>query len=249
MNTRLLLLVLLFLLMGIVKSVDSQEPPAEFTVYLPLITTSPPSDMPVPFGAVRLGNATFYYADGRGNCSFHPSPNDLMVAALNESDYGNAEWCGAYAQVVGPKGEVTVRIVDRCPGCDPNHLDLSAEAFDQIADRSAGFVPITWQFVSPPLTKNVTYHYKDSSSAWWLGLQIRDHRTPIASVEATGWDGTFQTLERQRYNYFTLQGGLGHGPYTVCVTDIFGRSIITTNVPLLDDESYPSGAQFPPPPE
>lgn len=239
------LAVLILFVTRVAQSADSPNQ----IIYLPYISTAPPIAAPVPIGDLYQGHAAYYYADGSGNCSFDPSPDDLLVAALNEADYGNADWCGAYAHVVGPNGAVTVRIVDRCPGCDPGHLDLSVEAFEQIADLSAGFVPITWQFVSPPLDGNISYHFKDSSSAWWLGIQIRNHRTPIASVEATGWDGTFQMLERQRYNYFTLLGGLGHGPYTVRVTDIFGRIITDHNVPLLDDATYPGGAQFPPPPQ
>ena len=31
------------------------------------------------------GEATYYDADGSGNCSFPASPEDLMVAAMNET--------------------------------------------------------------------------------------------------------------------------------------------------------------------
>ena len=59
-----------------------------------------------------------------------PSPQDLMVAAMNAEEYDNAAYCGAYVHgVTGPKGEVTVRIVDLCPECRAGHLDLSQEAF------------------------------------------------------------------------------------------------------------------------
>src|SRR6478735_4669720 len=101
-----------------------------------------------PIGDVSKGEATYYDADGTGNCSFDPSPDDLMVAALNDPQYGNAEWCGACAAVEGPKGKVTVRIVDRCPECKTGDLDLSPQAFDKIADHAQGRVPITWSFVS-----------------------------------------------------------------------------------------------------
>ena len=60
-----------------------------------------------------------------GACSFDPSPDDLLVAAMNGAEYDNAAWCGAYVHVTGPKGAVTVRIVDLCPGCKAGDLDLS----------------------------------------------------------------------------------------------------------------------------
>ena len=74
---------------------------------------------------LHTGIATYYYADGSGACSFDPSPNDLMVTALNAEEYDNAAYCGAFVQVTGRKGTITVRIVDLCPECLAGHLDLS----------------------------------------------------------------------------------------------------------------------------
>jgi expansin (peptidoglycan-binding protein) len=72
---------------------------------------------------------------------FDPSPDDLMVAAMNAEEYGHATVCGAYLAVSGPQGTVTVRIVDLCPECQAGHLDLPE-----------GVVAITWQAVSPALS-------------------------------------------------------------------------------------------------
>jgi hypothetical protein len=35
---------------------------------------------------VHTGEGTYYNATGAGNCSFDPSPQNLMVAALNQVD-------------------------------------------------------------------------------------------------------------------------------------------------------------------
>src|SRR5215468_659791 len=78
--------------------------------------------------APESGDGTYYAADGTGNCSFDASPNDLMVAAMNDPDYQDAAWCGACLAVTGPKGTVTVRVVDRCPECKHGDLDLSPQA-------------------------------------------------------------------------------------------------------------------------
>jgi expansin (peptidoglycan-binding protein) len=93
------------------------------------------------------GDATYYAADGTGACGFKATPNDLLVAAMNKSQY-NKSWCGQCVLVTGPKGTVKVRIVDLCPGCSHGSLDLSEQAFTQIAALSAGRVKITWHVVS-----------------------------------------------------------------------------------------------------
>ena len=95
---------------------------------------------------------------------FDPSPDDLMVAAMNAEEYGHAAVCGAYVAVSGPQGTVTVRIVDLCPECQAGHLDLSREAFSRIGDLSDGVVTITWQVVSPALSGPIAYHLKDGSN-------------------------------------------------------------------------------------
>ncbi|KAL1923121.1 uncharacterized protein VTP21DRAFT_9497 [Calcarisporiella thermophila] len=90
-----------------------------------------------------------YYDVGLGACG-QTNSNGEMVAALNVAQYGGgnngAPVCGKKAEVTGPKGKVTVTIVDKCPGCANGDLDLSPSAFNQIADQAAGRVPISWQW-------------------------------------------------------------------------------------------------------
>ncbi|MGH7330711.1 MAG: expansin EXLX1 family cellulose-binding protein, partial [Polyangiaceae bacterium] len=66
-------------------------------------------------GKSENGRATYYDADGSGNCSFDPSPNDLDVAAMDDPEWNNSAVCGECVAITGPNGNVTVRIVDRCP--------------------------------------------------------------------------------------------------------------------------------------
>ncbi len=182
-----------------------------------------------PLGEVQNGVATYYDADGSGNCSFDPSPRDLDVAAMDDAEYAGSAACGACVDVVGPKGEVTVRIVDRCPECERGHLDLSKQAFAAIADPSAGRVAITWQMVACNVTGNVVYHYKDGSSQYWTAIQVRNHRVPIQKLE---WKsgGAYVELPRQEYNYFVAQNGIGPGTVTVRITSIDGQ-VLTDTLP------------------
>lgn len=196
---------------------------------------------PVP----ATGEGTYYDADGSGNCSFDPTPSDLLVAAMNAVDYGTADWCGACVEVQGPTGTVTVRIVDQCPGCAKGDLDLSQEAFSKVSPLSAGRVPITWHMVACNVSGPIAYHWKDGANANWAAIQIRNHRYPIASVAATDTSGTFQNLGRVEYNYFIEPAGLGAGPYSLRVTDTRGHIIDDTNIALGDDVTRTGASQFP----
>ena len=188
------------------------------------------------------GEATYYDADGSGNCSFDPG-GDLMVAAMNDPDYDTAAWCGGCVEVDGPAGTVIVRIVDRCPGCASGDLDLSREAFAQIADINAGRVPITWRAAACDVSGPIQYRFKEGSNPFWTAIQIRNHRYPIAKVEAQV-DAAWHAIPRLDYNYFVESSGLGAGPYTLRVTDTRGHVIEDSGIALGDNVTRPGASQF-----
>jgi expansin (peptidoglycan-binding protein) len=190
------------------------------------------------------GEATYYDADGSGNCSFEAG-GDLMVGAMNGVDYDGATWCGSCVAVTGPQGEVIVRIVDQCPGCAEGDVDLSREAFGKIAALSAGRVPITWRPVACDVTGPIAYHFKDGSNAFWTAIQIRNHRYAIATLEARDAAGAYTKIDRANYNYFVHSKGLGPGPYTLRVTDTRANVVEDTNIALGDSVSRAGAAQFP----
>jgi expansin (peptidoglycan-binding protein) len=160
------------------------------------------------------GIATFYDADGSGNCSFDKSPGDLDVVAMALPEYNDSAACGACLEVTGPKGAVTVRVTDSCPGCEGSkvNLDLSAQAFAKIADPEQGRISVSYQLVSCATAGNVAYRFKDGSSKYWTAIQIRNHRVPIASVEYRSKSGSWVEMGREDYNYFIEAKGVGDLP-------------------------------------
>jgi expansin (peptidoglycan-binding protein) len=180
-----------------------------------------------PLSQPQQGVATYYDATGAGACSFDASPNDLDVAAMDAPEWNGSAPCGECVSVQGPKGNVTVRIVDLCPGCEKGHLDLSQQAFAKIADVSAGRVPITWTVVPCNVTGNVSYRYKDGTSQWWTAIQVLNHRLPIAKME---WkhSGAWEEIPRQDYNYFVVQSGVGTGSVDVRITASTGATLEDT---------------------
>jgi expansin (peptidoglycan-binding protein) len=214
------------------------EAAGENWLYLPLILRANSN-------ALHQGIATYYDADGTGACSFDPSPQDLLVAAMNDDEYDQAAYCGAYVYVSGPKGTVTVRIVDLCPGCSAGHLDLSEQAFAKIANLSAGRVAITWQVVSPELSGPIAYKFKEGSNQWWSAVQVRNHRNPIAKFEYRLANGQWVSVPRTGYNYFVQSTGMGPGPYTFRVTDSYGNVLSDSNIPFVEGGTVNGAAQFP----
>lgn len=214
------------------------------TVWLPVMLRAQAKANPI-----HQGIATYYDATGAGACSFDPSPNDLMVAAMDADEYDNAAVCGAYVKVTGPKGTITVRIVDLCPECKTGHLDLSQEAFALIADLPEGIVPITWQVISPNLNGPIAYHFKDGSNQWWTAVQIRNHRNPIAKFEYRDGNGQWVAVPRTDYNYFVQTNpGMGTGPYTFRVTDSYGNVLVDGGIPFIVNGTVDGAGQFPPGP-
>ncbi len=218
------------------------QPAGGSTLWLPLVArgnTNP----------VHQGIATYYPATGAGACGFDPSPNDLMVAAMDAPDYNNAEVCGEYVTVTGPNATIMVRIVDLCPACLAGHLDLSQQAFALIAPLRLGKVPITWQVVSPPIAGPIAYHFSGGSSQWWTSVNIRNIRNPVAKFEYLRAPNQWVSVPRTMYNYF-VQGnpGMGPGPYTFRVTDAYGNVLTDSGIPLVVGGTVNGGAQFPPGP-
>lgn len=197
-------------------------------------------------GKKRQGEGTYYDATGAGNCSFPASPGDLMVGAMNQADYENSAACGACAEVTGPQGQATVRIVDRCPECKPGDIDLSPLAFEKLAPLEKGRIPISWRYVACPVQGPLVYHFKEGSNPWWTAVQIRNHRFPIAKVEYKNAQGAFVPVERLEYNYFVEPAGMGPGPYTFRVTDVMGNVVEDSGIPFQEAGDAPSSAQFPP---
>jgi expansin (peptidoglycan-binding protein) len=201
----------------------------------------------IRLGQTEQGVATYYAATGAGACSFDPTPNDLDVAAMDATEYAGSAACGTCVEATGPKGTVTLRIVDECPECEKGHLDLGKEAFAKIADVSAGKVSIAWSTVSCNVSGPVQYHFKDGSSQYWTAIQVRNHRLPIAKLEAKKPSGELIELARQDYNYFVADKGVGSAGFSVRITSTTGE-VLEDSLPAPTSDTTVAGTkQFSPP--
>jgi expansin (peptidoglycan-binding protein) len=195
-------------------------------------------------GQTRSGVATFYQgAQNTGACSFDPSP-DHMTAAMNEADYEGSNACGAYLQVHGSSGAtITVRVTNLCPyPCRVGQLDLDPEAYKLLAPLQTGETPITWKLVSPSLSGGIEIRYKTGSTQWWCGIQVINHRNPVARLEVKV-GGAWKALPRASYNYFLSAQGSGCGGQ-IRVSDLYGQAL-TVGAPAIKAEvTQPTSLQF-----
>ncbi|MGY0066666.1 expansin EXLX1 family cellulose-binding protein [Streptomyces sp. QTS137] len=195
-------------------------------------------------GATYSGVATHYDAgDGDGACLYGPSP-DRMTAAMNTADYETSRACGAYVLVRAAGGaSVTVRITNECPSpCAPGQLDLSKEAFAELAGLSAGQIPVTWSLLSPDTSDTVSIRYKTGSSSHWCGIQAIGHRNPLARLEVGTGSGWLR-LTRTGYNYFLSPDGTGCGG-ALRLTDIYGERLTVDGISVRPDVVQPTRVQF-----
>ncbi|MGW4909177.1 expansin EXLX1 family cellulose-binding protein [Streptomyces sp. NPDC004270] len=190
------------------------------------------------------GVATVYKAGvGDGACSYGPS-SDMMIAAMNTTDYETSRACGAYVRVHAANGaSVTVRITNECPlPCAPGQLDLSEQAFAKLAPVSTGRLAITWSLLSPDTSGTISIRYKTGSSPYWCAVQAIGHRNPLARLEVrTG--GGWRQLARTDYNYFLSPNGSGCGG-AIRLTDIYGQQLTINGIALRPDVIQPTRAQF-----
>ncbi|NEC88490.1 expansin EXLX1 family cellulose-binding protein [Streptomyces sp. SID12501] len=190
------------------------------------------------------GVATVYKAGvGDGACSYGPS-DDMMIAAMNTTDYETSAACGAYVLVHTANGaSVTVKITNECPlPCVPGQLDLSEQAFAKLVPVSTGRVAITWSLLSSDTVGTISIRYKNGSSPYWCGIQAIGHRNPLARLEVRT-SGGWRRLTRTDYNYFLSPDGSGCGG-AIRITDIYGERLTVNGIAVRPDVVQSTGVQF-----
>lgn len=178
------------------------------------------------------------YTEGCHALLYPISSNILVTAAGTEfyNLYGiNASLAGAYLHVTGPTGKtVDVLVSDEAPA---GSLDLYTTAVDIIAKPTDGRINVTWKIISRPVIGNFVYSIKDGSSAYWAGVQVRNHRYPVIKMEYYK-ENKWHNMNKETYNYF-IASGIGSGLIPIRVTDIRGESIVdSVYIPELAEEKF-----------
>lgn len=201
-----------------------------------------------PKSTVHTGDATFYGGGYVGGCAMlDPVSTDYWIVAMNYYDWNNSQLAGAYLEVTGELGTINMLVTDELPEGKKGDLDLYTDAFPLIAPVEKGRVPCSWHIVprDTAIDAPVSYRYKEGSTEFWCGVQIRNHLYPITKFEYLGADGEFIEVPRRNYNYFETRE-MGAGPFTFRLTDIYGNAVVDKNVPLMEpDVDFDGTVQFP----
>ena len=184
-----------------------------------------------------------------GHCSLPVDYDDIYHAAMNHIQYDRSNACGACVRVIGPKGEVTLKIVDECPECKFGDIDMTTAVFPQLANIEDGRINITWQYVPCPYVDEIKILFSPDSGPYYFKIQIRDSNYPITYVEYQKNDGSYDTIQREVYNYFVVQNGIDEdksqtGPYNFRFTAITGERLYANNIPFSTTGLVYTGVQF-----
>ncbi len=192
-----------------------------------------------PKGTIHTGDGTYYGGGYVGGCAMlDPVSTDYWIVAMNLADYNDAQLAGAFLEVTGELGTINMLVTDLLPEGKKGDLDLYVDAFPLIAPKEKGRVPVSWKIVPLDTAENapVCYKWKEGTTEFWCGVQVRNHRYPITKLEYLNGNGEFVEIKRRPYNYFESME-MGKGPFTFRITDIYGQVIIDENIPLSTDDT------------
>ena len=137
------------------------------------------------------------------------------------------------------------QIVDQCPGCGPNHLDLFPDAFAVLENPVKGVINVAWDIVPCPITTPIQLHAKHGASQSWFSMQVVNANKAVKSLEVSrdGGNSWFAT-ERQYYNFFEHMGGFGASNVSVKVTSTAGDVLVIKDVPVISDGITTASSNF-----
>ena len=170
-----------------------------------------------------------------GSCSLGPFPAAGRYVSLPPERFGHSAACGSYLTVQGPRGQVRAEVVDLCPGCAADMINLSRAAFTRIAAPGPGSARIRfWPVNDPPLPGPLILRMAQTPTGL-LTLQVRRHGNALASV-AVGTPGTqvpaWQPFTLSANGIWVAGGHLGQGPFNIRITDTGGHQAVILRVTL-----------------
>ncbi|KAL1647095.1 hypothetical protein SLS58_002866 [Diplodia intermedia] len=225
--------------------------PAIAALLTTAVSASPlPNTSPNPLHRrANTGEATFYGGNLNGGmCSFssYTLPSGIYGTALSDANWETAGNCGACVKVTGPSGaSITAMVVDQCPGCGTNHLDLFEDAFGALAEKSAGVIDVSWDVVECGIATPISLMNKEGTSAYWFSMQVVNANERVERLEvSTDGGATWQETTRTEYNFFENSSGFGADTVAVRVTGVSGKTVVTEDVQVSGGVTKEAASNF-----
>jgi expansin (peptidoglycan-binding protein) len=180
--------------------------------------------------------AVFYDPDHAvGSCSLGPFPAGGRYVSLPPERFGHSSACGSYLTVRGPRGQVRAEVVDLCPGCAADMINLSRAAFARIARPGPGSARVRfWPVDDPPLPGPLILRM-GQTRAGLPTLQVRRHGNALASV-AVASPGmrvpAWRPFALSANGIWVASSHLGPGPVNIRIADTRGHQVVILRVTL-----------------
>lgn len=168
-----------------------------------------------------------------GSCSLGPFPAGGRYVSLPRERFGHSAMCGSYLTVQGPRGQVRAEVVDLCPGCAADMINLSRAAFAVIANPEPGSARVRyWPLGDPPLPGPVILRL-GQTRAGLPTLQVRRHGNALAAVAvAAPRSAAWQAFRLNGNGIWVAASHLGTGPFDIRITDVQGHQVVIRRVTL-----------------
>ncbi|KAI1658768.1 RlpA-like double-psi beta-barrel-protein domain-containing protein-containing protein [Daldinia decipiens] len=98
--------------------------------------------------AVAFSGDLTYYTPGLGSCGETNSETDMIVALSPVQFTTDSQACGKKIQIHMGNATAIATIVDKCPGCSDNSIDVSPAVFKSLAPLTVGRAKIEWDYAT-----------------------------------------------------------------------------------------------------
>jgi expansin (peptidoglycan-binding protein) len=216
----------------------------------PSVEAGSDNSMSTSAAGSKRGEATFYGGNTAGGmCSFtgYTIPSSIYGTALSDANWDSANACGQCVSVTGPDGKtkVTAMVVDQCPGCGSNHLDLYPDAFAKLADPSKGIINVSWDYVPCGISSPIKLKNKSGTSKFWFSMQVMNANVGVTKLEVSTDNGaTWKATTRKPYNFFENPAGFGSESVDVRVTGVNGKMVVTKGVSVASNSIKEAGGNL-----
>ncbi|KAL1608197.1 hypothetical protein SLS60_003136 [Paraconiothyrium brasiliense] len=193
------------------------------------------------------GSASFYGGNlAGGACSFtgYTIPSSLFGTAFGGS--WDASQCGACVEVTNKAGKsIKAMVVDQCPECAVNKLDLFENAFTQIGTKSDGIIPITYSIVPCGITSPIVLKNKEGTSPYWFSMQVMNSNVAVSKLEvSTDGGSSWKATTRSAYNFWENPSGYGTNSVDVRVTGVNGKTVTVKGVSVAASSTKTASGNF-----
>lgn len=173
-----------------------------------------------------------------------PEKAQRMFAAINSEMWNEGENCGRCVQVwcvdsfckkrFEPR---TLMIVDKCPECGPEDLDLSNPAYEEVTGIWPHRLKFEWKFVDCvdefDYGKKIRMDLKAGPNQWWRAFYFSMNKHPLANVTLDG-----RPLSKAEFGFWNDWNELGEGPHKLVLTSENGQTLEATVDDAMKETQY-----------